>query len=453
MSTLEVLKKMFMQEDGVITSGSAIQVSTATVRGVKSFGMICSAFDLGWMEEANGFAVELPLESEPGEALEAHPPKVLLLHACRKSVHKMHDPPLRQMQSLPYMHGHFWHMYAQGAILSEEDAAGVKNKEKASEGKKGKSKSKKDFANAFDALGLEDEPESAPEAPEPAGGMANGVHPGDAEPSSNGTAAEEDEDALDLMPKQKKGKKKKKGVDIAGAFAALAVEDGGEDGGEGRAVDNGTTAPPADDGEPARERGVEASTSQAEVDDELILPGAKKGNCLLLMPGNAHLDPVYSDGQDVAIYTRLCNANSKESFSICAGKKKKEKQEGDADIDALLAAMHEESTSQPQARADGEDAELVSGAKKKKKKKGKDGENIDFLLASINGDAPAAAQETAGDAAAQDAVATPSAPETSGVAGEGGVAAEPESTTQSKKGKKKGKKVRWPYSDPFLKCR
>ena len=104
--------------------------------------------------------------------------------------------------------------------------------------------------------------------------------------------------------------------------------------------------------------------------------------------------------------------------------------------------MHEESTSQPQASADGEDAELVSGAKKKKKKKKeKGGEDIDALLANINGDAPAAAQKVTGDAATQDAVATPSAPETPVIAEDEGLAAEPESTTQSKKGKKKGKKV------------
>jgi tRNA-binding EMAP/Myf-like protein len=65
-----------MQGNGVTTAGSQIQVSTATVRGVKSFGMICSAHDLGWMEEANGFAVELPQEMEPGDALEGSPPKV-----------------------------------------------------------------------------------------------------------------------------------------------------------------------------------------------------------------------------------------------------------------------------------------------------------------------------------------------------------------------------------------
>ena len=267
-----------MQGDGVTTSGSAIKVNTATVRGVKSFGMICSAYDLGWMEEANGFAVELPLDIEPGEVLEAHPPKVPLLPALAKY---LVDQPTAVMLCLETDANRCkLATCAQGAILSEEDAAGVKSKEKASKSKKGKSKSKKDFANAFDALGLED----APEASQPAEGMANGVHPAEADFSSNGAAAEEeDEDALDLMPKQEKGKKKQKGVDIAGAFASLAVEDGGEDGAEGREAESSTAAPSADDGMVALERGVEASTSQTEADDELILPGAKKGNSTLLM--------------------------------------------------------------------------------------------------------------------------------------------------------------------------
>lgn len=46
------------------------------MRGVKSFGMICSAYDLGWMDEANGFAIELPQDMEAGAVLGGSPPKV-----------------------------------------------------------------------------------------------------------------------------------------------------------------------------------------------------------------------------------------------------------------------------------------------------------------------------------------------------------------------------------------
>ena len=77
--------RLATQLEGAQTPGSSVAVAATTVRGSKSFGMICSAYDLGWMEEANGFAVELPLESEPGEPLENHPPKVPL-HASQKSV-------------------------------------------------------------------------------------------------------------------------------------------------------------------------------------------------------------------------------------------------------------------------------------------------------------------------------------------------------------------------------
>ncbi len=77
---------LFMQGDGVTTPGSGIQVSKATVRGVKSFGMICSAYDLGWMEEANGFAVELPQGMQPGDALEGTPLKVQLLSMSAMSI-------------------------------------------------------------------------------------------------------------------------------------------------------------------------------------------------------------------------------------------------------------------------------------------------------------------------------------------------------------------------------
>jgi hypothetical protein len=65
-----------IQGDGVTTPGSKVKVGIATVRGTKSFGMICSAYDLGWMEEANGWAAELPESFEAGDALGASAPKV-----------------------------------------------------------------------------------------------------------------------------------------------------------------------------------------------------------------------------------------------------------------------------------------------------------------------------------------------------------------------------------------
>ncbi len=152
----------------------------------------------------------------------------------------------------------------QGAILSEEDAAKARGKEKPSKGKKGESKSMKDISNAFDALDLEGEEDEA---------IANGKHDAAEEPSSNGALADEDEDgALNLLPKPKKGKKKK-GVDIAGAFAALAVEDGGEE--APAATADAATAEVVDG--VAQERGsdAQATTSRADADDFVL--GPKKG--------------------------------------------------------------------------------------------------------------------------------------------------------------------------------
>ena len=59
---------VFMQLEGSRTPGSDIAVAAATVRGSRSFGMICSAQDLGWMEAGNGLAVKLPQGMELGDS-------------------------------------------------------------------------------------------------------------------------------------------------------------------------------------------------------------------------------------------------------------------------------------------------------------------------------------------------------------------------------------------------
>jgi hypothetical protein len=65
-----------LQGEGASTSGSGISVGIATVRGVSSSGMLCSAHDLGWAAAPNGLAVQLPPGMPPGEPLGAAPPKV-----------------------------------------------------------------------------------------------------------------------------------------------------------------------------------------------------------------------------------------------------------------------------------------------------------------------------------------------------------------------------------------
>ena len=65
--------------EGAETPGSNITVAAATVRGSKSFGMICSAHDLGWMESANGLAVKLPQDMKLGTPLDSEAPEVCRL--------------------------------------------------------------------------------------------------------------------------------------------------------------------------------------------------------------------------------------------------------------------------------------------------------------------------------------------------------------------------------------
>lgn len=46
--------------------GSAMRVEAAQVRGVDSSGMICSAYDLGWSEEAAGVPAFVPKSAALG---------------------------------------------------------------------------------------------------------------------------------------------------------------------------------------------------------------------------------------------------------------------------------------------------------------------------------------------------------------------------------------------------
>ena len=56
--------------------GSGMHIEEASVRGVASFGMLCSALDLGWISEADGVLVELPDNAVVGEACPLTPFKV-----------------------------------------------------------------------------------------------------------------------------------------------------------------------------------------------------------------------------------------------------------------------------------------------------------------------------------------------------------------------------------------
>ncbi len=66
-----------LQGIGITVPGSGITISKTAVRGVDSFGMLCSAHDIGWSDKADGVLVVMPDESQPGEACPADPPKVI----------------------------------------------------------------------------------------------------------------------------------------------------------------------------------------------------------------------------------------------------------------------------------------------------------------------------------------------------------------------------------------
>ena len=65
-----------MQAEGVKVSGSGITISKTAVRGVDSFGMLCSAHDIGWSSEADGVLVIMPDDAQPGDPCPADAPKV-----------------------------------------------------------------------------------------------------------------------------------------------------------------------------------------------------------------------------------------------------------------------------------------------------------------------------------------------------------------------------------------
>ena len=60
------------------TPGSGLKVEKRTLKGVDSFGMLCSAHDIGWSKEADGKLVVLPEDVKVGAPCPDKPPKVRL---------------------------------------------------------------------------------------------------------------------------------------------------------------------------------------------------------------------------------------------------------------------------------------------------------------------------------------------------------------------------------------
>ena len=65
-----------LQGIGCHLAGSDADIEQVKVRGIDSSGMLCSAFDLGWVDEADGVLVELPAHAALGDECPSTPMEV-----------------------------------------------------------------------------------------------------------------------------------------------------------------------------------------------------------------------------------------------------------------------------------------------------------------------------------------------------------------------------------------
>lgn len=223
---------------GITVPGSGIAISKTAVRGVDSFGMLCSAHDIGWSDTADGVLVVMPDESQPGEACPADIPKGLVKASKKGKVGKsagfpadLDDPELEaetEAEAAPSKQKGTKKQKGRKAamgfaalededvepaysVLRTESVPDEKELESVAESKTRKpKKGKKKQAgsgSAFAALGIDDD---------------------DVEAESHAEFAhdlDEAEDAPVAAPKGKPKKGKKKQLDTASAFAALGVDD------------------------------------------------------------------------------------------------------------------------------------------------------------------------------------------------------------------------------------
>lgn len=59
---------------------SGITVDSTKVRGIQSSGMLCSAYDVGWVEAPDEVLLELPDSFSPGDSCPAAPPLEVSTH-------------------------------------------------------------------------------------------------------------------------------------------------------------------------------------------------------------------------------------------------------------------------------------------------------------------------------------------------------------------------------------
>ena len=271
---------VFMQLEGSRTPGSDIVVAAATVRGSRSFGMICSAQDLGWMEAGNGFAVKLPQGMQLGTVLGPEVPEVCSKRfqaavSCRPACAVEGIPHCTE--SLPQT----IQARMQGADLGAEkvDKLDVSQAAKKSGKKKGgKAVKDKDAASAFLALRLEDEEDQQLDAEETSTGSQNDGIPSAAAPKQNGSTTGQGAEQIEpAAMKPKLGKKKKEKVDVGDAFAALGLDDGGK--AERRfSATNGDIASENANGHLA---GTDTSQAQQEGTEDKSLPSNLNGGAIV----------------------------------------------------------------------------------------------------------------------------------------------------------------------------
>ncbi|KAK9830542.1 hypothetical protein WJX72_012372 [[Myrmecia] bisecta] len=336
---------------GCTTPGSGQKVTQASLRGVDSFGMLCSAFETGWADEPDGVLIEMPEDAQAGEDVPPVPPpgakwgNSKTAEAGRKSKEKGFDA-LEEPDSL--VAGS-----SEAAVCSPDASSHV------SGGKKKKAKkTSADLASAFAALGMEGEGEGA----EPAAQAAD-------QPASPPADAQADDSLMEMSDEavfgKKKKKSKKKGADeVSSAFAALEEdEDAAEASPDADGQDEVVTK-----GKKSRKKDVTSAFEALEVaDTEPSTTGASE-------------EPA-------------ADANG-------FGKKKKKKAGkggAEGDIDAIMAEVEGSQASRALAGETAPADEPPAKGKKKKKKGGNaaagDGEDLDAILAELGMDKaePAAA--------------------------------------------------------------
>ncbi|GAB4816828.1 hypothetical protein N2152v2_003874 [Parachlorella kessleri] len=351
---------------GATTPGSGIKIERASLRGVDSFGMLCSAHDAGWVSEPDGVLVELPEDAEVGEPCPQKPPTGARYGAAAKPGKKDKKKEKKGRRAVE--------AEEEGEEIEEEEEAVVSHHAHAKD-KKGKKKGgKKDMGSLFAALAEEEEEEEEAAA---AGDDAEQQQPEE----------EEEEERPAAKPRDKK-KKKKGGFDASSAFAALSLD--GE-AGEGEAAAAEAQQPDQqqqqqqqeeEEEEPIATKDKKKKKKKADFDDAFAALAGEANGEAAAPDANGEHHP--EEGEDMAA-------------ALKGGKKKAKKKGGlaaDLDIDALLAGETEEAPA-PEAADD-------KKGKKGKKGKGKAAvadEDLDALLAELDGP-KAPAPEPAAPAAA-----------------------------------------------------